>query len=289
MSFPENRKPLRDKEEKLREILAGCGSSLLAYSGGVDSALLAVMAQDVLADGFAAVLADSPSLPDWEKEEALAFAAQQGFPVRVIHTRELDHRDYRANGLDRCLHCKTELFGLMESIAIEEGFESLLYGGNFSDRSDHRPGAEAARTFRVRAPLEEAGLVKEDIRHLARARGLSVWDRPARACLASRIPHFEEVTEGKLKQVANAERILRDRGFRDFRVRHHGDLARVELGADEWKRLAEPRLRMTVAEGIENQGFSWVVLDLKPFRSGNLSRVALEPDARGLTIGGERT
>jgi len=280
---------LSGKEESLRRILAGGGSSLLAYSGGVDSALLAVMAQDVLADSFVAVLADSPSLPDWEKEEALAFAAQQGFPVRVIRTREIDRRDYRANGLDRCLHCKSELFALMESIAAEEGFQSLLYGGNLSDRSDHRPGADAARKFRVRAPLEEAGLVKEDIRVLARALGLSVWNRPARACLASRIPHFEEVTESKLRQVANAERVLRDQGFRDYRVRHHGDLARIELGADEWRRLADPGLRRQVTEGIESQGFSWIVLDLKPFRSGSLSRAALRPDARGLTSGGERT
>ena len=281
-------KPLRHKEQRLQEVLAECGSSLLAYSGGVDSALLAVVAQDVLVDGFAAVLADSPSLPDWEKGEALHFAAQQGFPVRVIRTAEMELGDYRANGLDRCFHCKSELFGLMESIAEAEGFQSLLYGGNLSDRSDHRPGADAARRFNVRAPLEEAGLVKEDIRQLARARGLSVWDRPARACLASRIPHFEEVTEAKLSQVANAENILRGKGFRDYRVRHHGDLARIEMGAQEWDRLAEPELREAVMRGIVAQGYLWIALDLKPFISGNLSRAAEELDARGLQLAGKK-
>jgi len=282
-------KSLRDKEKDLRDILSGCGRSLLAYSGGVDSALLAVMAQDVLADSFAAILADSPSLPAWEKEEALAFAARQGFPLRVIRTEELESGAYRANQLDRCFHCKLELFGRMEAIAKADGYDTLLYGGNLSDRSDHRPGIDAAHRFRVRAPLEEAGLLKEDVRSLARDLGLAVWDRPARACLASRIPHFEEVSEEKLNQVANAEKVLFDEGFREFRVRHHGDIARIELGADEWERLAEPELRASVKSGIQIAGFPWVVLDLMPFRSGGLSRAAKDLEASGLTDGRERT
>ena len=267
-------KSLLDKEKDLRSLLGGCGRSLLAYSGGLDSAYLAVVAQDVLAEGFVAVLADSPSLPDWERKAALAFAAEWDFPVRVIQTRELEREAYRANHPDRCYHCRSELFGEMEAIARGEGFETLLYGGNLSDRSEIRPGHRAAREYRVRAPLEEAGLIKDEIRRLAQRRGMSVWDRPARACLASRIPHFSEVDEFKLRQVAEAERIFEEAGFRNFRVRHHGDLARIELGGDEWSRLADEGFRASLREGVLRQGFKFVSLDLAPFSSGSLSRLS---------------
>jgi len=270
--------PLQAKEAHLRRILAEGGKTLLAYSGGVDSGYLAVLARDVLGADLTAVLADSASLAAWERDEALAFAATQGVPVRVLATEELANPDYRANAPDRCFFCKQELFQRMEALAAAEGFQTLVYGGNRSDLGEERPGAEAARRYRVRAPLAEAGLEKEEIRSLARARGLAIWDRPARACLASRIPHFSAVTAEKLAQLGEAERLLRELGFRDYRVRHHGLLARLELGATEWGRLADPALARRVDEGLRALGFGSVSLDLRPFSSGSLSRLS-----RGLT------
>jgi uncharacterized protein len=263
-----------DKEVRLLSLLADGGKSLLAYSGGVDSAYLAALCHEVLGEKFLAVLADSPSLSRWEKDEALAFAEERGFELRVVETRELESEAYRRNSADRCFHCKAELFGLMEELAGREEFASLLYGGNLSDRSDFRPGHEAARKFKVRAPLGEVGLLKEEIRALARARGLSVWNKPARACLASRIPHFSEVTETKLGQVESAEALLHELGFRDYRVRHHGQIARIELAEEEWGRFADGELRTRVARHLRELGFASVALDLEAFESGRLSRLS---------------
>jgi pyridinium-3,5-biscarboxylic acid mononucleotide sulfurtransferase len=278
---------LRSKASRLADILREGGRTLLAYSGGVDSAYLAVAARDLLGEDLSAVLADSPSLADWEREEALEFARTHGIPVRVLATRELDNPDYSRNDLDRCFHCKSELFGRMEELAEQGGYETLIYGGNYSDRGDFRPGADAARKFKVRAPLDEAGLVKDEIRALARERGLSVWDRPARACLASRIPHLEPVDAIKLDQLARAEKQLRDLGFRDYRVRHHGQLARIELGGEEWGRLAEPELRDRVDAGIRSLGFASISLDLRPFVSGSLSRMGGAAEAKAKRSSGE--
>ncbi len=283
MELPALDDTLRAKEARLRSILADGGRTLLAYSGGVDSGYLAVLAHEVLGGDLTAVLADSASLADWERDEALVFAAEWGVPVRVLATRELENADYRANAPDRCFFCKQELFQQMEALAAAEAFQTLVYGGNRSDLGEERPGADAARRYRVRAPLAEAGLEKADIRRLARERGLSIWDRPARACLASRIPHFSEVTAEKLDQLGQAEKLLRDLGFRDYRVRHHGLLARIELGGEEWGRLAAPGLAASVDEGLRALGFGSVSLDLRPFHSGSLSRLSrsslTEPDS----------
>jgi uncharacterized protein len=261
------------KTRRLGEILAAGGRTLVAYSGGVDSALLAVLAHELLGARSLAILADSPSLAEWEREEAEEFAAAQGLPLRVVATRELELEGYRSNGPERCYFCKGELFALMERIAGEEGFDTLLYGGNASDHGDYRPGERAAREFAVRAPLAEAGLEKDEIRRLARERGLSVWDKPARACLASRIPQGSAVSAEKLAQVDRAERLLRDLGFRDYRVRHHGDIARIELGEGEWSRPLPPDLRQRLDVEIRALGFQMVALDLRPFESGRLSRL----------------
>ena len=269
---------LAAKSRRLEEILAEGGRTLVAYSGGVDSALLAVLAHDVLGDRLLAVLADSASLADWEREEALAFAGAQGLPLRILKTSELENEEYRRNGPDRCYHCKADLFGLMEEIAHEEKFETLIYGGNLSDRADYRPGSLAAARFRVRAPLEEAGLLKEEIRTLARERGLSVWDKPARACLASRIPQGSEVSAAKLQQIGRAEQRLSELGFREFRVRHHGEIARIELGEAEWARLLPSVLRHRLDREIRALGFRMVALDLLPFESGRLSRLGRETE-----------
>ncbi len=283
MDLPPLDDALRAKEARLRSILAAGGRTLLAYSGGVDSGYLAVLAHELLGGELTAVLADSASLADWERDEALAFAAEQGLSVRVLATRELENPDYRANAPDRCFFCKQELFQQMEALAAAEDFQTLVYGGNRSDLGEERPGAEAARRYRVRAPLAEAGLEKGDIRRLAQARGLSIWDRPARACLASRIPHFSEVTAEKLGQLGQAEKVLRDLGFRDYRVRHHGQFARIELGSEEWGRLAAPALAQAVDAGLRALGFGAVSLDLRPFQSGSLSRLSrsglTEPDS----------
>ncbi len=274
---------LRAKEARLLEILSEGGRTLLAYSGGVDSAFLAVLARERLGDAFRAVLADSPSLADWEREEALEFARSQSIPVEVIATRELENPDYTANEPDRCFHCKGELFGRMETLAAEGGFATLIYGGNFSDRGDHRPGADAARRFKVRAPLDEAGLEKPEIRSLAKERGLAIWEKPARACLASRIPHFEPVDEAKLLQLGRAEKILRDLGFAEYRVRHHGLFARIELGAGEWDRMMDTELRIRVDRELRALGFGSVSLDLRPFASGSLSRMSGAPESASRT------
>ena len=276
MASSETDRSLAHKTRRLNEILEEGGRTLVAYSGGVDSALLAVLAHDRLGDGLLAILADSASLADWERDEALAFASAQGLPLRVVKTGELEIEEYRSNGPDRCYHCKGELFALMEKIAGEEKFETLLYGGNLSDQGDYRPGSRAAEEFRVRAPLAEAGLVKEEIRLLARERGLPVWDKPARACLASRIPQGSEVSAEKLSQIGRAEQRLNELGFRNFRVRHHGEIARIELGEEEWARLLAPELRLVLDGEIRALGFRMVALDLLSFESGRLSRLGRE-------------
>ena len=262
---------LAAREAALVSRLRSWPSLIVAYSGGVDSAYLAYAASRALGDRALAVTADSPSYP--ERHRAMALAIARDFTLRheVIRTTELDRPEYRANATDRCYHCKHELYTRLTAIARSRGFAAVADGSNADDRGDYRPGRRAAREFGVVSPLDEAGLSKADIRELSHAAGLPTWDEPASACLSSRIPYFSEVTDAKLRQIESAEAALRALGFRVLRVRHHGDIARIELGRDEMPRALDPAGGGAIDRDLRALGFKHVTLDLKGYRLGSLN------------------
>lgn len=264
-----------NKLDSLRELIRSYGSCLVAYSGGVDSVFLAHVAHEVLGPRALAAIADSPSLPRRELEEALAIARQFQIPLRVVHTREFENDSYLGNPANRCYFCKHELFTELAPLARAEGFAVIAYGENASDVGDHRPGATAAAEFQVRAPLKEAGLSKQEIRELSAAFGLPTADKPQLACLSSRIPYGEPVTQEKLRMIEQAEELLRDHGFYDVRVRHHelktGHLARIELGSKEIVRLFQEDLYTSLAPAMRKLGYAHVTLDLEGYRRGSLN------------------
>jgi uncharacterized protein len=245
-------------------------SVLVAYSGGVDSSFLLKVACDVLGEGALGALADSESLPRAELAQAFDQAQALGMPVVVVRTQELEREGYRINLQDRCYHCKAELFDHLVPLARERGLAYVAYGANIDDLSDIRPGAKAAREYGIRAPLVEAGMTKSEIRELAKAMNLPSWDKPAFACLSSRIPFGSTVTVGALARIEAAEDVLRDLGFKQFRVRHHDTIARVELGQEEIARLLDPSLREEVVTGLKAAGYTYVTLDLAGYRTGSL-------------------
>ena len=261
---------MSEKERALRETLSSLGSVVVAYSGGVDSAYLAYVAHDTLGHGAVAITADSPSYPERHRQMAVQIARQFGLHHEIINTSELERPEYRANPANRCYYCKHELYTHLSRIAAERG-ATVVDGNNADDRGDYRPGRQAAREFGVRSPLDEAELGKSEIRELARQAGLPTWDEPASACLSSRIPYHHEVTDEKLRQIERAETVLRSHGFRICRVRHHDDLARIELGRPELPRALEPEMSATLVRELKALGYRYVTIDLQGYRTGSLN------------------
>ena len=262
---------LEVKAAALDARLASLGSVLVAYSGGVDSAFLAITAARVLGRSVLCVTADSPSYPDRHREIALDTARAFALQHEIIRTAEIERREYRANPANRCYYCKHELYTHLAGIARARGLAAVVDGSNADDRGDYRPGRQAAREFGVLSPLDEAGLTKTEIRALAKRAGLATWDEPASACLSSRIPYHSEVTTEKLRTIEAAERVLRGLGFRVFRVRHHDAIARLELGRDELARALDPVVSETIDRALRALGYSHVTVDLRGYRLGSLN------------------
>ena len=270
---------LKAKEANLLELLRGMGRVLVAYSGGTDSAYLAWAAKQALGGNAIAITADSPSIPESHKKDAAALAVEFGIRHEVIPTFEFDNPDYAANNSDRCFHCKDELFKRLEEEAPRFGGAAIVYGVNVDDLGDYRPGQKAAKIHEVKAPLVEAGLTKAEIRELSRQAGLPTWDRPAAACLSSRIPYGTEVTPERIKTIETAEERVKELGFRQFRVRYHGELARVEIERSEMARVFDLDMCDSLVALFKDLGFTYVTLDLKGYRQGAMNEVLARPAA----------
>jgi uncharacterized protein len=261
------------KAQHLRQILADCGRLVVAYSGGVDSAFLAWQAHQVLGDQMRAVIADSASLARTHLEDALDFVREHQIPVEVVETRELENPAYIRNDSMRCFHCKDELFSVLERYRETLGFNAIAYGVNADDEGDFRPGQQAARQHHVLAPLLAAGLSKAEIRELARQADLRLWDKPASACLSSRLEYGRAVTPEALNVVERGEGALRAMGFRQFRVRHHGETVRIEIAPEELPRALTAEMARKFTTVFKALGFKFVTLDLEGFRSGSMNQL----------------
>ena len=259
-----------NKENALRGTLSSLGSVVVAYSGGVDSAYLALVAHDTLGERAMAVTADSPSYPDHHRRLAIQIAERFGLHHEIIPTSELERPEYRANPTNRCYYCKHELYTHLSPIAIARG-AVIVDGNNADDRGDYRPGRQAAREFGVRSPLDEVDLSKPEIRELSRTAGLPTWDEPASACLSSRIPYHHDVTVEKLRMIERAEQALGALGFRVYRVRHHEEVARIEIAREEMRRALDPEVSKAIASELKAIGYRYVSLDLLGYRTGSLN------------------
>jgi len=273
-SGPVNMVNMSDVEARtalLQTHLRSLGRVLVAYSGGVDSAYLAWAAHEALGANMLAIIADSPSLARTQLADAIAFTREQGIPLEVVATSELDRPEYVRNDAQRCFFCKDELFRLMEELRVARGFDAIAYGVNLDDQGDFRPGQKAATAHHVVAPLLAAGLSKEEIRALARSAGLRIWNKPASACLSSRIEYGRPVTREALDVVEKGEDALRALGFRQFRVRHHGEIVRIEIAREELERALDPAMAAEFTRIFKALGFKFVTLDLEGFRSGSMN------------------
>jgi uncharacterized protein len=266
---------LAAKSAKLHATLQQLGSVLVAYSGGTDSAYLAYAAHGALGDNMQAVIADSPSLPRAELAAALSFAADHNIPIQILRTNELENPDYQRNDAHRCFHCKDELFQQMEQTRAARNFAHIAYGMNLDDRAEFRPGQQAAAQHHAVAPLVTAGLTKQEIRTLAQQSGLKLWDKPASACLSSRIEYGRPVTRENLSQVEQAEDALHALGFPQVRVRHHGDLARIEIARADLPRALTLSTLEAITAAIKPLGFLYVTLDTEGYRSGSMNDILL--------------
>jgi len=269
---------LASKSALLQASLSRLGSVLVAYSGGVDSAYLAWAARQAVGDKMLAIIADSPSLARTQFSDAIAFAREQAIPLEVVATSELDRPEYIRNDSQRCFFCKDELFTLMEELRQARCFDAIAYGVNLNDQDDFRPGQKAAANHHVVAPLLDAGLTKDEVRALARDAGLRVWDKPASACLSSRIEYGRPVTREALAVVEKGEDALRAMGFRQVRVRHHGEIVRLEIACEELNRALDAAMAAKFANIFKALGFKFVTLDLEGFRSGSMNTL-LAPEA----------
>jgi len=269
--MPSTDEILAAKFSSLQMRLRGLGRTLIAYSGGVDSAYLAWAAHRALGGNMLAVIADSPSLARTQLADAVAFANEQSIPLEVVVTSELDRPEYVRNDAQRCFFCKDELFTLMEELRSARGYDSIAYGVNLDDQGDFRPGQKAARDHHIVSPLLDARLTKEDVRSLARSAGLRIWDKPASACLSSRIEYGRPVTREALHAIEKGEDALRSLGFRQFRVRHHGEIVRIEVAREELHLALDPASAAEFTRIFKALGFKFVTLDLEGFRSGSMN------------------
>ena len=269
---------LESKSVLLRARLSELGRVLVAYSGGIDSAYLAWAARQVLGSEMLAIIADSPSLARTQLDDAVAFATEQAIPLEVVATAELDRPEYVRNDSQRCFFCKDELFTLMEDLRKTRGFAAIAYGVNLNDQGDFRPGQKAAANHHVVAPLLDAGLSKDEIRALARQAGLRVWNKPASACLSSRIEYGRPVTREALAVVEQGEDAVRALGFQQFRVRHHGELVRIEIAREELAQAMDPAMAAQFTGIFKSLGFKFVTLDLEGFRSGSMNALLSAED-----------